>query len=73
MSRNKETHNRKYFPSKVPVRVFLACGCVVRTRVVPFPSAAMGCTSGLGHGYRLRWVRAIDENGHEFFSQKAGE
>jgi hypothetical protein len=73
VSRPEQSHNRKYFRAKAPVQVFLSCGCKVWMRSVPLPMASMTCGSGLGHGYRLRWVRAIAENGYELGNRKAEE
>ncbi|MEU6235926.1 hypothetical protein [Kitasatospora sp. NPDC047058] len=44
-----------------PVRITLTCGCIVKARITPIgPNVHYGCTSGLGHGYCLPWVRWTD-------------
>lgn len=58
------THGR----TKARVIVQLTCGCRVKSRVVPFGNASMGCTSGLGHGYNLRWTEACEEGGKTFYN-----
>ncbi|PBC71535.1 hypothetical protein BX265_6145 [Streptomyces sp. TLI_235] len=47
-------------PAKPPtylVQILLDCGCTVPARLAPLrPTYTYGCTLGLGHGYRRRWV-----------------
>jgi hypothetical protein len=37
------------------------------------PGAPMVCTSGLGHGYRLKWTEAVNETGFVFTNQRDGK
>lgn len=67
------SRERKYFRGRTGVTVSLSCGCRVRARSVPMPGAPMVCTSGLGHGYRLKWTEAVNETGFVFTNQRDGK
>lgn len=45
------------------VMVLLTCGCKGRMRDVPYYTAKLSCQSGLGHGYSLGWVEAVQRDG----------
>lgn len=51
------------------VLVKLTCGCKTQARIAPLPGARLGCSSGLGHGYRLDWVWA-EANGKTSYQEK---
>jgi hypothetical protein len=38
--------------------VTLTCGCTRRVWDKPRPGSKFACPNGLGHGYRLDWVKA---------------
>lgn len=43
------------------VEIRLACGCLIRKRVVPGgPGAFYPCIYGLGHGYSVIWASWTD-------------
>lgn len=43
------------------VEIRLACGCLIRKRVVPGgPGAFYPCIYGLGHGYNVIWASWTD-------------
>lgn len=51
-------HQRQGTPS-ADYRILLTCGCTVKARFMPMSTGTTyGCTSGLMHGYTLRWTRA---------------
>lgn len=56
----------KHRTKRPTVVVTLTCGCRTKTRDVPLRNAWMGCTSGLSHGYKLRWTSAVTESGNVF-------
>lgn len=56
---------RSKHPVRAQIVVTLTCGCRTKTRLMPLPNATMGCSSGLAHGYDLRWTKAVD-NGKTF-------
>lgn len=51
----KNDESRKRVPVSVSIK--LTCGCSVRGKTSPMnPRVTYPCPSGVGHGYRLRWV-----------------
>lgn len=48
----------------------LSCGCRTKVRDLARETAQMTCTSGLGHGSRLTWVRAEKQVGVNFSRNK---
>lgn len=49
---------------RVPARftIWLTCGCSVRKKDLPMGyRVTYPCPNGMGHGYRLRWTRWVDD------------
>lgn len=68
--RYRPAPDRTHHAGRTPVLITLSCGCKTRGRTVPRENAYMVCTSGLMHGYKLRWVSAVEENGFTRINQQ---
>lgn len=61
MSTFNPLHHNKL---ELNVQTQLSCGHVVKTRLEPLnKKAKFGCTSGLGCGYQLSWVKTRTNEG----------